>query len=70
MAIPSSSFSLQVHSSEEVEEWLLVIVRALRDKAPEWEVKVMQDGEGEISFECDPPLTNAEISAAFLKGQR
>lgn len=69
MAIPSSWFSLQVHSSEEAEEWLLVLVRALRAKAPEWEIRLMQDGEGEIAFECHPPLTNREVSAAFLKGQ-
>ncbi len=66
MAIPSNLYSLQVQSPEDVEEWILVLVKALRQKSKRWHLKIVQSDYGDLVFECSPSLTNEEVSLAFI----
>ncbi|MEE9601433.1 MAG: hypothetical protein V3W22_07040 [Thermoplasmata archaeon] len=69
MSIPSTSFSLQVQSPEDVEEWILVLVKALRQKSKRWHLKIVQGDNGDLFFECSPSLTNEEVSLAFISSR-
>ncbi len=64
---PSSSlFDLQIHSAEEAERWILVLVQALRQKRKEWRLTIAHLNGEVLCFECEPALTNDEVSEALL----
>lgn len=67
MPISSPLFNLQPASEEEVDEWILVLVGALRNKSEDWSLHIVHDDGEEIAFECHPPLSNEEVSAVFVR---
>ncbi|HLB69291.1 MAG TPA: hypothetical protein VJN63_12705 [Thermoplasmata archaeon] len=64
MGIASTRFELQPRSDKEVEDWVCVLVRALRRASTGWQLAIVQ-GEREILFECSPALTNEQVGAAY-----
>lgn len=66
MGIASTLFDLQIQSVEDAERWILVLVQALRQKEKEWRLTIAHLNGGVLSFECEPPLTNEEVSEALL----
>ncbi len=59
-------FDLQIQSIEDAERWILVLVQALRQKRKEWRLTIVHLNGGTLSFECEPALTNEEVSEALL----
>lgn len=66
MGIPSTLFDLQIQSIEDAERWILVLVQALREKGKEWRLTIAHLNGGVLSFECEPALTNEEVSEALV----
>ncbi len=66
MGIASTLFDLQIQSTEDAERWILVLVDALRQKKTEWRLTIAHINGGVLSFECEPPLTNEEVSEALI----
>lgn len=64
MGISSNRFELQPRTEKEVEEWVCVLVRALRRASRGWQLAIVQDEQG-IFFECSPALTNEQVGAAY-----
>lgn len=71
MEMPSSRlFDLEIHSIEEAERWILCLVQALREKRDDWKLKIVHRANGILSFECDPDLTNEDVSLALQHRMR
>lgn len=67
MPIASPLFNLQPKTKEEADEWILVLVGALRNKSEDWSLKIVHNDGEEIAFECLPPLSNEEVSEVFVR---
>lgn len=66
MEMPSSSFfDLQIHSDGEADRWILALIQALREKRPDWKLIIVHVEDDMLTFECDPELTNEDVSEAM-----
>ena len=68
MPIASPFFDLQPNSQKETDEWILVLIGALRKKSDkgEWSLRIVHNDGKELTFECDPPLSNEDVSEVFI----
>jgi hypothetical protein len=69
MPIASVLFDLQPNSQKEADEWILVLIGALRKKSGkgEWSLRIVHNDGEELAFECDPPLSNEDVSEVFVR---
>ncbi|MCJ2531766.1 MAG: hypothetical protein LN413_05620 [Candidatus Thermoplasmatota archaeon] len=69
MPTASPLFELQPTSQKEADEWILVLIGALRKKSGkgEWSLRIVHDDGQELVFECDPPLSNEDVSEVFVR---
>ncbi|MFQ5552454.1 MAG: hypothetical protein ACE5EW_01855 [Thermoplasmata archaeon] len=69
MPIDSPLFNLQPNSKQEADEWILVLIGALRKKSDEgeWSLRIVHNDGEELAFECDPPLSNEDVSEIFVR---
>ncbi|MFQ5986223.1 MAG: hypothetical protein ACE5KQ_02560 [Thermoplasmata archaeon] len=69
MPIASTLFNLQPNSQTEADEWILVLIGALHKKSDQgqWSLRIVHEDGGELAFECDPPLSNQEVSEVFVR---
>ncbi|MDX1534238.1 MAG: hypothetical protein R3291_01290 [Thermoplasmata archaeon] len=69
MPIASPLFNLQPNSQQEADEWILVLIGALRNKSQgrDWSLRIIHKDGGELAFEVDPPLSNEDVSEVFVR---
>ncbi|MFQ6012641.1 MAG: hypothetical protein ACE5LS_03235 [Thermoplasmata archaeon] len=67
MPVASPLFNLQPNSQREADEWILVLIGALRKKSDEWSLRIVHNDGKELAFECDPPLSNEDVSKVFVR---
>lgn len=69
MSLDSPLFNLQPTSQTEADEWVLVLIGALRKKSDdgEWSLRIIHNDGEELAFECDPPLSNEDVSEVFVR---
>ncbi|MEE9163814.1 MAG: hypothetical protein V3U17_03335 [Thermoplasmata archaeon] len=69
MPIASPLFDLHPNSQQEADEWILVLIGALRKKANKegWSLRIVHNDGEELAFECDPPLSNEDVSEVFVR---
>lgn len=66
MEPPSTSFTYQPQSGEDVEVWILAMIRALHRKGSKWQLVITLNEDGEYHLECEPALANSDVGAAVL----
>ncbi len=69
MPIASPLFDLHPNSQKEADEWILVLIGALRKKTDKegWSLRIVHNDGEELAFECDPPLSNEDVSEVFVR---
>ena len=69
MPIASPLFDLQPNSKKEADEWILVLIGALRKKSDggEWSLRILHNDGEELAFECKPALSNEDVSEIFVR---
>ncbi len=69
MPIASPLFNLQPNSQQEADEWILVLIGALRKKSRRggWSLRIVHNDGEELAFECEPALSNEDVSEVFVR---